>query len=639
VRSARARFALAAGGLGLLIGAQTQLQFQRLPSLAAVALAGGLLLTLAAAYAAPERRAVREPQAAQLRAVRPLPLVLSVGLAVATWFTTNGGVYTLANVAAWLAALATWLWAWWPVRTISETRARLWWVPLLAVVVLGAFFRFYHLASVPGDPTSDQAEKLLDISDIDHGQHSIFFARNAGREPAQFYFTYFLMKVFGLSLSFETLKIGTAFVGVVAIAAVFLFASEVAGRLVGLVAATLFAVSKWPIATARIGLRFPYAPLATALALWLLFRYLRQGDRRDALACGLAVGLGLHGYTPFRVVPLLVLFLLALAVLRVRSEAVLRRTIAADGALLFGGALLACLPLLHYAVRYWDAFSYRAATRTETQGFADTVATIAENTLNGLLAFNWRGDRAWVVSLPLDPLLDVVTAGALLAGLVLVCHRAARRDFVSAALLVSGLVLLLPSTLNLAFPIENPSANRLTAAAPVVFTIAALPFSFLWDSLRAAASQSRLHAFVPAALAALAAGLVVLAAQQNYARYFHDYKREYDTSAPNSGEIAAAMRKERERGVALDDMYLLGYPNWVDARNIGFALGDVDWYVDHAIAPEAPVPPVRDTRPALFVLYPDDPRLRELRARLAHGTYTLFRRAPEKHTFALYSIR
>jgi hypothetical protein len=200
-------------------------------------------------------------------------------------------------------------------------------------------------------------------------------------------------------------------------------------------------------------------------------------------------------------------------------------------------------------------------------------------------------------------------------------------------------VLLLPSALNLAFPLENPSANRLTAAAPVAFTIAALPFSFLWESLRAASLPRVTQRFAPAIAAAAAGGLLALAAHQNFARYFEDYRREYDVSAPNSGDIAEVMRAAEHRGVDLDRMYLLGYPYWVDARNIGFALGDFDWYVDHALAPDAPVALVRAPPPLLFVLYPADPRLGALRARFASGTYTVFRRTPEKHSFALYSIR
>jgi hypothetical protein len=119
---------------------------------------------------------------------------------------------------------------------------------LASVVGIGTFFRFYQLGDIPSDPTSDHAEKLLDVHDLETGERRpVFFTRNTGREPAQFYVTYALMKGLGLSLSFETLKIGTALVGVLAIPAVFLFASEVAGRITGLFAATLFAIATWPI--------------------------------------------------------------------------------------------------------------------------------------------------------------------------------------------------------------------------------------------------------------------------------------------------------------------------------------------------------------------------------------------------------
>jgi uncharacterized membrane protein len=484
---------------------------------------------------------------------------------------------------------------------------------------------------VPGDPTSDHAEKLLDVSDVIRGQHPIFFPRNTGREPAQFYFTYLLIKVFGLSLSFQTLKIGTALIGALAIPAVFLLATEVAGHLAGLVAAALFAVSKWPLEVARLGLRMPYASLAAALVLWLLLRYLRRGDRRDALACGLVLGMGLHGYTAFRAVPLLVVMLLSFALVVGRSDA--RRT-AVDGGLLLGTALLACLPLAHYTIRHPDLVFYRAGTRIEFDGF-DTLGTFGHNVLNALLAFNWRGDAGWVSSVRFDPLLDVVTAGALIAGIVLLCFRLAiRQDPLAFALLLSVPVLMLPSTVNISFPIENPSVPRLSAAMPAVFTIAALPFALLGE--RVQARRSRL---IPAVALVSLSGIVFLTAEQSFVRYFREYRVQYHRSVPHTHEVVAALRSRAGRRVDLDDTYLLNRPFWLDGRNVALALGARDWYLQHDIGADRRLPARPNSRALLFVVnIADALRRSELRDRFPAGRYVLVHDDIPGHSFALYLV-
>lgn len=65
------------------------------------------------------------------------------------------------------------------------------WGSLLVFFAVLALALFYHyrIDSVPGEMFSDQAEKLLDVQDVLNGQTSIFFPRNTGREPFQFYLT------------------------------------------------------------------------------------------------------------------------------------------------------------------------------------------------------------------------------------------------------------------------------------------------------------------------------------------------------------------------------------------------------------------------------------------------------------------
>ncbi len=75
------------------------------------------------------------------------------------------------------------------------------------------FFRFYQTATVPPEPFSDHAEKILDVYDVSQGQTHIFFLRNTGREAIQMYWTLLISWVFGTGLSYLSLKLGTAILG------------------------------------------------------------------------------------------------------------------------------------------------------------------------------------------------------------------------------------------------------------------------------------------------------------------------------------------------------------------------------------------------------------------------------------------
>src|SRR5215211_24659 len=330
------------------------------------------------------RRAMAGAAALLARASRSsgarLP-ILAVALFAAgsAWHASAGGEYTRGNLILWMLAVSSWCAAWWPPSALHRERpvgpprpSSVAWAALAAVVVAGTFFRLHRLSEVPAEPTSDHAEKLLDIEVIRAGIHPVFFPRNTGREPAQFYVTTWLADLLDRAPSFEVLKLGTALIGVLAVPLVFLLAREIAGTVAGLIASALFAVSQWPVGVTRTGLRHGYGVAFAALALWLAFRYLRTRDRRDALACGIALGAGVHGYTPFRIVPMLVLALVALALAvdlrgspRARAAEMLRGGIA-----LLGATVVAVIPLARYAVDRPDLVFERTSTRVEFGGGA-----------------------------------------------------------------------------------------------------------------------------------------------------------------------------------------------------------------------------------------------------------------------------
>jgi hypothetical protein len=91
--------------------------------------------------------------------------------------------------------------------------------------------------------------------------------------------------------------------------------------------------------------------------------------------------------------------------------------------------------------------------------------------------------------------------------------------------------------------------------------------------------------------------------------------------------------------LALSGVYVLGYPNWVDGRNVGFALGAPDWYLTNNIEPGKPLPAVTGRSGLLFVLHKADARRRrELAARFPSGIYTVVQSEVARHDFGLYTV-
>lgn len=519
------------------------------------------------------------------------------------------------------------------------------WPALLAITLLGLFFRFYRLDAIPAEMTSDHAEKLLDIHDVLLGWRPIFFPRNTGREALQFYLTAGLIKLTPLTESHLALKAGTALFGAIAVPLTYFLGRELYGRLAGLLAAFFIAVSHWHVAISRVGLRFPFTPAFTAPALAFLFRAFRDNRRNDWLAAGLILGLGLHSYTAMRIVPLLFILLVSA---KVAADLLPRRRggpgsersslsrafweNAALGALL---AVLAFLPLLRYLQDNPEAFWHRASSRLQ-DGLPPGAlwANFWTNVKNALLMFNYRGDVVPANTIPGSPQLGLITGALFILGLVYLLWRlVAARERRSLYVLLSFAVLLLPSILSLAFPEENPSAVRAGGAIPLVMLMASLPLavgvSACW---RGCAGWGRRLAVL------FVAGLLLFAVAEDAQWYFVEYDAHTRLSSWNATEMGAEARAFAEQAGSLRDVYHIAYPHWVDTRNIGINAGDVTWnnavldLEDIAVHAQQP-------GPRLYLVHPEHrDALEALRAAYPDGELELYDSARPGKDFLLFRV-
>lgn len=543
---------------------------------------------------------------------RPRAFLASIPFVGLAFLFFTGNLFTPFNLALWILALGLFISSLWIrapeaprlgqrlrlllARTSWQITINRWTLLLLVASAIVIFFRVYHIQQTPAEPFSDHAEKILDVYDVSRGQTHIFFPRNTGREAIQMYWTLLISWVFGSGLSFLSLKIGTVLLGLLSLPYVYLLGKEVASARVGLLAFLLAGIGYWPNVISRIGLRFPLYPLFVAPLLLYLIRGLRTRRRNDFILAGIFLGLGLHGYTPFRIVPLVVIAAFALYALHPQSKGT-RQTALVWLAITALTALIIFLPLLRYATENPDSFSYRTLTRIgslERPLPGPLLQVFLSNTWNALRMFNWNNGTIWVHSVPNRPALDVVSGALFLAGAVLLLVRYWRtRHWLDLFLLLSIPILLLPSILSLAFPGENPSLNRTAGALVPTFVIAALALDGLFVAITSV-NWRPLWGY------ALVLALLGASAQQNFDLVFHQFDRNFRLNAWNSSEMGAIIKGFGQTYGETDTAWVVPFPYWVDTRLVGIWAGIPNR--DFAIWPDNLAQTLQFPGPKLFIV-------------------------------------
>lgn len=574
-------------------------------------------------------------------------------LSALAYVGSSGNRFTPLGVALWVASVIVWIIALadrtalprLPIQAVRRGIAEPVWrvtisrsLIVFALAMLpAAFFRFYRLDGYSPEMTSDHAEKLLDVYDVVSGQTPIFFPRNTGREPMQFYFAAALVRYAGTGYSHLTLKITSAVAGFLTVPFIFLLAREVGDEALAVLAAVLAGISVWPAIISREGLRFPFTPLFAAPALFFAMRGLRRRVRNDFLWSGLCLGLGLYTYVASRLVPLAVVLAMVLWYWLEERESLGRVRLLTNALAMLLVMLAVFVPLLRFAVENPEMFWYRAISRLEGPQASplDRLPVLLSNLWNSARMFNWRGDVAWVNAIPTMPALDWISGGLYGLGVVYVIYRIARYRRAADLLTLLGVpVLLLPSTLSLAFPIENPSNTRSGAAMILVFVVAAWPLRLLIGRLARDLGRGR----GLAAGWAVALALLAWSAAVNYNLYFQVYTDQFRLSAQNASEVGAVIKAFARSIGSLDTAWVKAYPHWVDTRLVGMYAGDVTW--NRASMEDADLARLQDDpRPKLYIVNPrDGEAVAELRRLYPDGRLSYYTSETPNHDFLLFFV-
>jgi hypothetical protein len=524
------------------------------------------------------------------RIIRPIFLLASIPFLLTAFLLMGLNRFTFVNLTAWLVGIVfviTGFWADVPdlVTTgrrkfskafnASGLRIRIrWWDMLLVLAaLLIIFFRTHQLQQVPAEMFSDHAEKLLDVQDVLDGTYPIYFPRNTGREGFQMYLSAFVAKYLGVGITSMTLKTGTVLIGLLMLPYMYLLGKELFNKRVGFYALLLIGIAYWPNVIARVGLRYILYAAFTAPTLYHLLRGLRYQNRNDFIIAGVFLGLGLHGYSSFRFVPIAVILTIALYLLHhLKQKRLLNNAL--FGLIIIGlVSLVIFLPLLRYWISNPTIFSYRIATRlgTAERGYpGNPIIIFLQNFLNASLMFFNDGGHIWVHSVISRPALDFVSAGFYFVGvLYALLAYVKQRSWEKMSILIAIPLLLMPSVLSLAFPDENPSLNRPAAAMVPVFLLAGVGMDAILGSLKSAFQSKGGKLFV----IFLTVILFFISASANYGLVFNQYALQFRLGAWNTSDIGRVIDNYANSVGDYESAYVIPYPHWVDTRLVGINAG------------------------------------------------------------------
>jgi len=409
---------------------------------------------------------------------------------------------------------------------------------MAVVILVAALLRLSALPALPVGLHYDEAANLVLTREIVAGDDRPLFIRAYTGKEVLFFYAAAPWVAMTDGAGAWGLRLASAMVGVLTVAATFAATRGLLGRRTGAAAIALFAAGWLAVAfphvlLSRLGFRAISQPLLQALTVATLWRGLRLGRWRWTVAAGVCLGLTGYTYLAARLFPLPLaiagIWLLA------RMGPAGRRRLLVRAAVVLGVVVIVFAPLGIFFLRHPDAFTTRMS-QVVSPSLSDALRGIGQ--CLQALVLPGAGDRYVRFNEPGVPILDSLSALWLLLGVgAMVLAR--RRDRLEGAgrllVLVAIPLMLLPSAL--ATGEITPSNLRMVGLYPFL----AIPVG--WGLYTALALLMRLRAvrgygFLPAVIAG---GLLLAGAGRTASTYFR-WASSAALFRAADGEMAVAAR-------------------------------------------------------------------------------------------------
>lgn len=372
------------------------------------------------------------------------------------------------------------------------------WSALVAVTLVAAFLRFYHLADHPLGLFFDPAINGLDaLRLMQRGGPVLFFPTNGGREALLIYLLIPFLWLFDATpFSF---RLQLALISLLNVVCLFGFlyhlrfldapqslnqqdnesspqrvSFTIHNLLFPTLAGLTLAVSYWHLTISRLDQRPLTVPLLAVLVFWFFLKGWTTGRRRWFILSGLFLGLSFHTYSAARLLPV-ILVLALIPELFIKGQRA-RVTCHMSSLLLFSGVtLLIASPMLWYFANYPAQFSARAGSVMiwnflNTPG--DILAELGRNLLRVLGFFCCAGNSNAIFGLPGHPGLPLLLTPFLVVGLVITVLN--WRNLLARLVALWWLLGIIPSII----AIEAPHPLRMVVALPATAILVALGLTY-----------------------------------------------------------------------------------------------------------------------------------------------------------------
>ena len=394
-------------------------------------------------------------------------------------------------------------------------------VALIMTVVIGAVFRFLHLASIPpGLYNTTATIGLQALALIHHGRWPGF---NAGSNYAPLWVVLQALPVKLLGPTLLALRLWPAVLGTLAVATTWLWARAWFGLRVAWMSALLMAVTPWAVTLTRDGSSVALVPFLVTLTLWLATLLWHRPHLGQSVALALALLLDLLagplGWTIAVTVATMGLVQgLKEHKLKLKNRAYATLAVILAAGIAVCGALAATS---HQALRQLP----------QALGLVANPMTLGANLLKVLVMLNVSGDQNFRHNLAGEPMLNAFVGLALVAGLLVGISRLHERRYrLLFAILGATLIPAVVSTTGV------PNAAHAAALMPGILVLAAIGASYLLELW---------YATFPINSAARTAGqaailvLLALTVFQGYTQYFRAWAASAEVYAAYDEDAVA----------------------------------------------------------------------------------------------------
>lgn len=344
---------------------------------------------------------------------------------------------------------------------------------VLALTLCGLVLRSFALNAIPYNVSGDEGEMGMVARAVLRGELRDPFATAWLGHPTLWFFMQALaLQLFGDNIS--GLRTLSALLGVLALPALYIFARPLYGRAVALVGGALLAAYHLDLHYSRIGLNNIADPLMITLSLAAFFYGYRRRSQAGFALAGVLMGLAQYMYYGARLIPVLVLALLAYLAIWQRT---LLFSLLRPVGLMVLGFFVAAGPLVRYFISRPDTFTGRLADNGLLQN--GHLAKLATDGQSLILALAEHAYRSFALFVAVDehgpfydagiPLLDPAMAVLFILGLALVLLDWRRLERTLLLLWVGGTVLFGGFLF-----FDAPQSQHYVIAVPALCILAAL---------------------------------------------------------------------------------------------------------------------------------------------------------------------